>query len=193
MQNRRLEMQKYLTACKQAAVSAVPTVSQLVEGIRGHGKISQFNAYRIVLRAAVREGDFHKNIPLETKQFIDKDPERAQEFFKDKGQAHPEIMQYLRTLTQKGQPPKQSIRENLVAMQSELNQTVLSNPQYLTSLAEGLSGDATKDWSIAQGVASPKLIKYLQHNTMLSAQEFIRGLITHGANLDKIITPDILL
>lgn len=169
---------------------ALPPMEDMLEKIEEKAACTRHDAYRIILRAAAKEGQFYKNIPLETKQFIDKNPERAKEFFKGKEHLHPEIMEYLRNLTQS---PRENIAQNIAAMKSELNPTVVGDPNSLKALLAKMTGNAEADWKVVELAVSPKLIKYLRGNTMLSPQNFLNGLLNFGGDLGQIITPDTLI
>ena len=172
---------------------ALTPMEDMLEQIEEKAACTKYQAYRIVLAAAV-QGDFNKQIPVETQKFINKNPETAQKFFTpEMRQTHPDLKNYLNQITQKKQPVRQDILQNLSGMTGELNTEAMQRPQVLANISRNLTGNPDQDWKAVEAVASPKLVQYLKYNTMIKPQQFLAGLQQHGADLTKIITPETLV
>jgi hypothetical protein len=170
---------------------ALPPMEKMLADIEAKAACTRFDACKIILRAASKSGDFHKNVPAEVKQWIDADPDRAQQFFTgEKLTRHPEIAAYLQQLKQLRQPAKADIHQNIAKMQGELQTGALQDGRTLGVVMNSLTGDPAQDWKLVEQVASRKLITYLQHNTEFTPEGFLTKLKAANGDLSQVIMPE---
>jgi len=162
-------------------------------------KAARNQLFRLILAAENdqnKSADFQKEIPIEVKQFINKDPERADKYFgghKIQTPKHGPIREHIRNVLKERQPVDKDILQGLHAMQPYINMHTFTEPQQYGILIDNMGEDNEKNWKVLIPALSKKVVDYMKHNTMFSAKEFLTELVANSGHLGETITPDKLL
>lgn len=159
----------------------------------------------LVQAAGRKDANFFKEIPQEVIKFIDTDIERAQKFFADKAQKHPEIAAYIQKKLneQKTKQPsmqqdiapqankyKQEAVEKMKSYQAGVKQDTIRNLHQMLDLEKLIKGNEESDWLQVRKLVSPLLLDFVRNNTTFTAQEFFKAMWMNGGNLKAVITPE---
>jgi hypothetical protein len=159
-------------------------------------KVARNKLFHIILAAENdqnKSADFQKEIPVEVKQFINKDPERADRFFgahKVQTPKHGPIREHIRNVLKERQPIDKDILQGLRAMQPYINIHTFTEPQQYGVLIDHMGEDNEQNWKTLIPTLSKKVVDYLKHNTIFSAKEFLTELVANSGNLSETISQD---